>query len=326
MIKKKEDKSITHHMVQYGVWPNCVNECKFCLRAERTYYTKDKQIDILRTIRKNIDIVDWKDKFSAGISLLGGELYFITDKDLQKEFMLLIDDIIKKVLKVSPNPYVKYSTVTNGMYNPKFLYKVIDKIRKEVGIDKVDVNFSYDIKYRYPNEKMRKLALKNINAFHKRYNYKVNVQMILTQYLIDMWKNGEFDYNEFIKENIPGNHLTFLYPHPIRTEYPLKDFFFKRNDFLSFVRYLKEANTEGYLSFIFSTFNSARFKYTGLRDRNEDKIADNPNLKPVLSDGKEIVNKKCNHSTLYQCYSDSDKCMLCDIINLIDEEGYLKDY
>lgn len=320
----KDENKRQHHMVQYGVWPNCVNECKFCLRAERTYYSKEKQLEILQTIRKNLDYVDWENKFDAGISLLGGELYYLTDKDLQNAFMELIDDIINKVLKPSKNLDIKYSTVTNGMYNPKFLFRVVDKLVEEVGIQHIDVNFSYDFKYRYTNEKVRKLVLKNINAFHKRYNYKVNVQMILTQFVIDMWKRGEFDYNEFIKNNIPGNHLTFLYPHPIRTDIPLDDFFFKRHDFIEFVEYLKNTNLEGYLSFIFSTWNSAKFKYTGLRDRKEDKISAEVFLAPVLSDGKEIINKSCGHSELYKCYSDSDRCMLCDIMNVIDEEGYLR--
>ena len=123
------------NMVQYSVWSNCCNNCDFCLRRERIPYSREKQLLSLRSIRKNLDYVDWQDKFSDGISLLGGELYYIEDKELQDEFLLLIDDIIEKVLKASPNPNVKYSTVTNGLYNPEFLYKVIDKIVSAVGIN-----------------------------------------------------------------------------------------------------------------------------------------------------------------------------------------------
>ena len=69
--------------------------------------------------------------------------------------MLLIDDIIEKVLKVSSNPECKFSSVTNGIYEPTFLFKVIDKINKAVGMSKVDLNFSYDLKYRYKSEEDR---------------------------------------------------------------------------------------------------------------------------------------------------------------------------
>lgn len=303
-------------MVQYSIWSNCCNNCDFCLRKERIPYSREKQLLTLRRTRKNLDFVDWKDKFSDGISLLGGELYYIEDKELQDEFMLLIDDIIEKVLKVSPNPNVKYSTVTNGIYNPEFLYRVIDRIIDKVGIQAVDLNFSYDMKYRYKNEERRKLVLKNINDFHQRYNYKVGVQMILTQYVIDMWKRGEFDVNKFIDENIPGNTLCFLYPHPIETGLNLTDFNFKRRDLFDFLKYLKEANYFVYVSFMLSTMNSCSYKYTGLKNRTSLDFTE----EPKFTDGKEILTE-CGHSILYRCYTDSDKCLLCDLM-AFDEEVF----
>ena len=304
------------NMVQYSIWSNCCNNCDFCLRKERIPYSREKQLLTLRRTRKNLDFVDWKDKFSDGISLLGGELYYIEDKELQDEFMLLIDDIIEKVLKVSPNPNVKYSTVTNGIYNPEFLYRVVDRIVDKVGIQAVDLNFSYDLKYRYKNEERRKLVLKNINDFHQRYNYKVGVQMILTQYVIDMWKRGEFDVNKFIDENIPGNTLCFLYPHPIETGLNLTDFNFKRRDLFDFLKYLKEANYFVYVSFMLSTMNSCSYKYTGLKNRTSLDFTE----EPKFTDGKEILTE-CGHSILYRCYTDSDKCLLCDLM-AFDEEVF----
>lgn len=297
------------HMVQYGVWSNCCNACKFCLREERIPYTKEQQLLSLEKIKKNLDYIDWKNKFNYGISLLGGELYYITDKEVQNSFLELIDMIIEKILKISNNHDCKYSTVTNGLYNPEFLYKVIDKIVDAVGIEKVDINFSYDLKYRFKNEEDRLLVLKNINDFHKRYNYCVGVQMILTQYVIDFWKESKFDVNEFMEKEIPGNQLCFLYPHPIHSGFVLDDFNFKRSDFLQFMQYLKCANYNIYWSFIQSTKNSCSFKYTGLKDR----IMSNYDQKPLLSDGKELINEKCGHSILYKCYADCDKCVLCDL-------------
>lgn len=306
------------NMVQYGVWSNCCNACDFCLREERIPYPKSQQLLWLDRIKENIGMIDWENDFSYGISLLGGELYYITDEELQQSFLELIDVIIEKVLKVSKNPSCKYSTVTNGLYNPTFLYKVIDKIVESVGIEKVDLNFSYDLKYRFKNEQARLQCLNNINDFHKRYDYDVGVQMILTQYVIDEWKRGNFDVNKFNEEVIPGNHLTFLYPHPIRTGINLKDFNFKRRDFLQFIQYLKSECYFTYYSFLQSTKNSCTFKYTGLRDRGRKDALE----MPKLSDGKEIINEDCGHSVLYKCYADSDKCVLCDL-NEFDKEVYL---
>lgn len=306
------------NMVQYAVWSNCCNACEFCLRAERIPYSKAKQLFMLDAIKENIGYIDWKNKFSYGISLLGGELYYITDEELQKSFLELIDVIIEKVLKVSENPHCRYSTVTNGLYDPAFLYQVIDKIVNEVGIEKVDLNFSYDLKYRFKDEEDRKKCLKNINDFHNRYNYKTGVQMILTQFVINEWKEKRFDVNEFMEKEIPGNYLTFLYPHPIMTGIKLNDFNFNRKDFLKFMQYLKTECYPIYYSFLQSTKNSCTFKYTGLKDR----AVDDATQAPELTDGKEIINEKCDHSVLYTCYADCDKCVLCDLNNL-DKEVYL---
>ena len=306
------------NMVQYGVWSNCCNACDFCLRKERIPYSREKQLFWVNNIKKNIEYVDWKNKFSYGISLLGGELYYITDKELQESFLELIDVIIEKVLKVSENPECRYSTVTNGLYEPTFLYKVIDKIVDAVGIEKVDINFSYDLKYRFKSEEDRLKVLKNINDFHNRYNYCVGVQMILTQYLINMWKEGKFDVNEFMEKEIPGNQLSLLYPHPTQAGKVLDDFFFNRKDFLQFIRYLKSECPSVYTSFMLSTKNSCSFKYTGLVNKLHPDVTE----QPVLADGKEILNDKCGHSSLYTCYSDCDKCVLCDLKHL-DEEVYI---
>lgn len=300
--------------VQYGLFPNCCNNCDFCLREERRPYTKTKQLFWLDKIKENIKTLDWKNEYDFGISLLGGELYYIIDKDVQESFLDLIDVIIEYVLKVSPNPNCRYSTVTNGIYDPTFLYKVIDKIKDAVGIEKVDINFSYDLKYRFHNEEARLQCLKNINDFHKRYNYKLGVQMILTQYVINEWRAGRFKVSKWIEENIPDNMICFLYPHPIRTGKVLEDFQFNRKDLFDFLADLKEDSYETYVSFLLSCWNSCKFKHTGLKDRESRNV--DVEAHPVLSDGKELINPTCGHSTLYQCYADSDKCMLCDLITI----------
>lgn len=301
-------------MVQYGVWPNCCNNCDFCLRANRNNLDKDEQIRILRFICKNIKHIDWRNNFSGGISLLGGELYNIEDSDIQSEFLILIDTIVNEILLPNKERGIisKYSTVTNGLYQPNFLYKVIDRIVNLVGISSIDVNFSYDLKYRYKTKEAENLVLKNINDFHYRYNYSVGVQMILTQYVMDFIKNGVFSLNQFLENVIPGNNFCFLYPHKIQTGKILKDFFFSRKDFLYFIKKLEVEMPIVFNNFIYSTKHSALFKYTGyhIRTNLDEK------QQPVLCDDKEIINQQCKHSILYKCYSDCNKCMLCDLENM----------
>lgn len=303
-----EDRS---YMVQYGIWPNCCNACDFCLRLNRETLDKAGMIEMVRNVRENMKYIDWKGKFSAGISILGGELYFVRDWDVQEEVMRLIDDIIDKVLLVSPNPDVKFSTVTNGLYDPGFLFRVVDRIRDRAGMKCVDVNFSYDLKYRFRSKEDEELCLENINRFIKRYDYRLGVQMILTQYVIDMVREGKWDVGEFMEKKIPGGQVCFLYPHPVHTGKVLKDFNFRRKDLIWFLGKLKNENPEIFESFLRSTDNSGTFKYTGYRYKTKDATQE-----PVLSDGKEEINPKCGHSVLYQCYSDSDRCLNCDVLRM----------
>lgn len=302
-------------MVQYSVWSNCCNACDFCLRKERIPYTKKKQLSMIHFIQENIKSLDWVHDFPSGISLLGGELYYITDKELQEAFLSLVDTIIEYVLLPLKSEHSMFSSVTNGIYDPSFLYKVVDKIVNSVGIEHLDLNFSYDLKYRYHSEDKRLLVLKNINDFTSRYNYKTGVQMILTQYVIDKIRTNEFNIPSFLEKDIPNCNFAFLYPHPIATKKKINDFFFTRKDLLWVVMKLKEIAPSVYYSFIYSTKNSATFKQTGLKERDMRKHI-NLNQTPVLSDGKEELNPECGHSTLYQCYSDSNKCMLCDLMKL----------
>ena len=297
-----------HFMLQYSLWPNCNNNCKFCLRKNRDVWSKERLFQEIKYVQQNLDYIDWKDKFADGISLLGGEIYFITDKKLQEAYLELIDNIIDKVLMVSSSPNCRYSTVTNGMYDPSFLFSVVDRIKSRMGnLDKVDINFSYDIKYRYPTEEKRALALKNIQLFRDRYDYKVGVQTILTQYLIDDILNNKFDFRHFIEEDLKGCNFCFLYPHPINSGFTLDDFFFTRDSFLKFCLYLKHNFPQIWYNVYSSTYMSGIYKYTGLRDKTGDITQ-----QPVLSDGKEEITE-CGHSVLYRCYSDSDECMLCDL-------------
>ena len=303
-------------MVQYDLWNNCSNSCDFCLIYRKRILNNEQMIERIDQIIDNINYVGdrWTTQFSDGISLLGGEVYFITDLNVQEKLMKLIDHIIDKILL--PNKVLghicKYSTVTNGIYQPDLLFRMIDRIVEKVGIEFVDVNFSYDLKYRFHTEESRLLCLENMRKFSERYNYRIGAQMVVTEYLIDMINNKEFDIGEFQNKIVPNSIVEFLYPHEVHTGKVLDDFQFSRDKFLRFLIWLKANYYENFINYCDSINNSSIFKYTGLYINADWSIE----IEPKLSDGKEIINPNCNHSVLYQCYKDSDKCILCDILKI----------
>lgn len=303
-------------MVQYDLWNNCSNSCDFCLIYRKRILNNEQMIERIDQIIDNINYVGdrWTTQFSDGISLLGGEVYFITDLKVQEKLMELIDHIINKILL--PNKVLghicKYSTVTNGIYQPDLLFRMIDRIVEKVGIEFVDVNFSYDLKYRFHTEEFRLLCLENMRKFSERYNYRIGAQMVVTEYLIDMINNKEFDIGEFQNKIVPNSIVEFLYPHEVHTGKVLDDFQFPRDKFLRFLIWLKANYYENFINYCDSINNSSIFKYTGLYINADWSME----IEPKLSDGKEIINPNCNHSVLYQCYKDSDKCILCDILKI----------
>lgn len=309
-------------MCQAGIFNNCNGTCEFCLIKDDKFYSLEEIYTEIDRTKENIKFIatqedNWTTKFADGISLLGGELYYIHDEKYKEKFLELIDLIIDEILLKSPSNRCRYSTVSNGFYDPEWLlFPVIDRIVERAGIQYVDMNFSYDLMYRFKNEAHEKRVKDTINAFHDRYNYRAGVQMILTQNVINKMVNEGWRPKKFIDENFPGCKLAFLYPHPIyrgnnytgAKNLPL--FNFDRKSFFKAMSILKNEEPFTYDAFVASTKNSAVFKYTMLYVKKE---AGYSTQAPILSDGKEVINPKCGHSVLYQCYSDTDRCMLCDL-------------
>ena len=309
-------------MCQCGLFNNCNGSCKFCLIKDKGKLSmKEIYVEEERTI-ENIKFIatqerNWTNFFSDGISILGGEVYYIQDEHYKELFLKIVDTIIEYVLKVSPSPRCRFSTVTNGNYDPNnLLFPVVDRLQEAVGLGKLDINFSYDFKYRFATPEQEQRVRNTINAFRQRYEYCAGIQMILTQDVINKYLYEGWRPRKWIEENLPGNQLAFLYPHPIHrgNDYSgaknLEGFNFTRESLFKFLRVLKVEDPVIYEAFVSSCRNSAVFKYTMLYDKGDSGTAQQD---PRLSDGKEIINSKCGHSTLYQCYSDTDKCMMCDL-------------
>lgn len=301
--------------VQYGVWSNCNNNCKFCLRKHRIPLTKEQIIHRLNMIEKNIYLVDWN-TYECGISLLGGELFFIDDKDIQEKFKHLLKSVVEHVFPKGFDQ--KVSFVTNGIYSPEFLFECIDIVTDCAKYpNRLDLNFSYDLEHRYKDESDRLLVLNNITLLHEKYNHKIQaaVQMICTENLANKILNNDWVPSHFCKQY--GCKFSLLYPHDPQTGYVLDGFFLKRKTFLRLLTYLQETDHQLFYNFTRSIANSASFKYTGLANTSMDLMSDYSSLNPELSDGKDDINDVCGHSMLYKSYNDSTECLLCDL-HIID--------
>lgn len=307
-------------MVQYGLWPNCTNNCDFCLLSDRIYKSEQERLYMLDAVKENFKYIDWKDKFSNGISLLGGEIFYTDSEKVKESFLDLIRLIIDYIFVQSKESVL--SIVSNGIYDSKILLEpTLDIFKEKQALNRMVLNFSWDIKGRFHSEESLQFMIRNTNLVYDKYGIIPCVQTCLTQNLIDLHLNNEFNIFDYQKEHFPNTILTFLYPHKINTGKEVSDFFFTRSSLFKFIRWLKEnEHTDTLYSFINSTINSSQFKYTGLFYRsdilnNDEDKQEELEQAPTL-ERKQILTE-CGHSNLYRCYSDCDKCMLCDLLKVI---------
>ena len=128
-------------MVQYGLWPNCTNQCDFCLLEDRVYKPEDARLRVLAAVKENIKTIDWKDKFSNGISLLGGEIFYTDSEKVKTSFLDLINQIVDDIFTKSNVAMI--SVVSNGIYDPDVLLRpTLDLLKKRNVIDRINLNFS----------------------------------------------------------------------------------------------------------------------------------------------------------------------------------------
>lgn len=307
-------------MVQYGLWPNCTNHCDFCLLEDKEYKSEAVRLSMLSSVKENIKSLDWNNTFSHGVSLLGGEIYYTDSLAVKESFLDLIELIINHIL--IPNKKAVYSTVTNGIYDSCILLEpTLDLFKKYNILHQVDLNFSWDLKYRFHSKESENQMISNTNMVYIKYGLTPTVQTCLTQYLIDAHLNNTFNLFKYQAQYFPNTNLAFLYPHKINTGKILDDFFFSRVSLFKFIKYLK-AHGQNHLiqCLIQSVINSSQFKHTGLKKRDSIVMGKKPKVKevyqkPTLEDKQNLL--PCGHSDMYQCYTDSDKCLLCDLLEVI---------
>ena len=117
-------------ILQYLLWTNCNNACKFCIRGDKSdAYSKIE--DMLASIEKaksNILSQDWS-SYKGGISIIGGELYYVEDRRLQLALLDLMHTATDVILKKNDSTCIVL--ITNLIYDDSFLKEVLHQFEKE---------------------------------------------------------------------------------------------------------------------------------------------------------------------------------------------------
>lgn len=280
--------------IQYRIWNDCINNCSFCYLGKPVVTPledKKNNLKLFNDFTKNNKI----DK----LGIIGGEYFEGQLLNCEEEWVDLINTINSQNVR---QLYIT-ATLINKQY---FLYETLERIQVPYMICT-----SYDTKGRFHTQEKKESWLKNINELHDK-GVNVFCTCVPTQELLDNEFFKELPHwlgfnlcsphmsLEWIKEHSEDYHINFIKDNNL---FNLP----KRDDFLKWiVNYPK----------IIINYLDLQYNHSNIVYHIENKQIV-PEVTGRLEPGHWWLNKKCGHPIVSQCYIDSDKCMMCDLQELI---------
>jgi hypothetical protein len=287
-------------ILQFELWLDCPNNCTFCAIREFKSQRFNK-LDLIHTALEKLDEIDFKDY--DDFVLIGGEL--ITEEiegKIKEDFLVLIN----KVINILKEDKIKKFYLVSSFLNKNSVIKEILELFKTNGLlNRLGMNTSWDYQYRF-NDKNKDIWNDNISLI-KSYGCELHYETILTDSLIGAVLDNEPEAINYItKENLDLIRPSGSYT---KSNKNLKGFFPTRSNFFKFLTKIKKLNYKLYES-IFDLKKRAATIYTIPFNCITHRL--NSLYIEELNDELNI----CGHDKLYsECYADSDKCIICDILH-----------
>lgn len=318
---------------QYELWQTCNNNCLFCFNKKNVgFLNPEQQIAALNYVIKDLDTVVMQHK-DLSIELIGGDFFQgqLSTPEVRELFFVLIKKLRALADAGSLKQVCIFVTLTIG--DQADLYKTIDMLTTP-NLE-LWVSTSYDTYGRFITPERLNTWNLNMLKISSYTNLHINTTSILTSDFVTKVLAGELDLAEFQDKY----RTTLFFKHPLimlseealsqpnadpRALY-LKEkarilktmpwFLPKRCDVLKFMVYLQEL---GILD-----------RLMGLEYRADDldaKFIDQGHFVKTLRDKENNIESAgeaknpCGHVLTYMCYADSDKCLLCDRENILNEE------
>lgn len=295
--------------LQFNLWNNCNNGCKFCYNNKLNFSSRDDMISDLKFISK--ELIELDDIYTE-VGIIGGEFFDtqIKDYDINKYFYQMTKNI-SKLSKLH-----KFYVATSLIYKiDDLLIPYLNYLKKLKLLEKTLLCTSFDLKYRFKTQSDKYLWESNIIKLHNLYpELKIHVEIIMSGFLIDAIESGNFDLVEFSKKlNV---HIDYIEPsccQGLSKENMislLPDFFPTRSQFLKFLKIYIIDKQLIKLDDLFNIYLRADVSYYRLSDKSW-KIVNNKWI-----DGVRRVDLNGNNYTV-KSYKDSNLSMIDDIEELI---------
>ena len=313
--------------LQFELWQDCDNGCKWCYLKEHRILTTDEQkIHNIQEVINDINSDSLKD-FNA-IGLIGGEFFQgqLSDPEVKKEFLNMIEVINQKLISNEIQEFwLTASLIKPNQLDLVDVLKIFD-FNNFKNNQRVILCTSYDSMGRFHTEAAEQTWFNNLEAIAVFFpDITLHTQTILTQDLIEKTIQNEHIFDKILEYSM----LDFKIPNYFRDKelaingikdyrgllhnnlhrFPEKFFIEDRKIFLQFLPiYIKIFGKDKLKNLI----NYPSLRSHTLKIFSEDYTLSN------RWDYEENRYLPCGHLLDGQCYIDSDKCMYCDIERFIE--------
>ena len=306
--------------IQYELWRECNCNCTYCTLGFDNHKT-DNELK-LQSMQTAIDeMKNFEPNEHQTVGFIGGEFFQgqLNTPEIKSKFM----ELIKVANDLLNNHIVKDLWLNASLLigNQKDLYEAIDLIDDKT---KLWILTSYDSIGRFHTPKMLETWQYHMKNIHNLYpEIKLNTTSILTGDFIEKYLNDNIDIKEFkatyhtnlfLKTTVKPGHLSHLSKQEINNK--IGNFFPTQERFQEFLFtfYMREGAEEYHNLFSNDLrADEVRKNYNIDTKRNIKFIRDKQTLEETIDlIDEHIDNLSCGHSTIYQCYIDSDDCCICN--------------
>ena len=319
------------NQLQYELWRECNSHCTYCTLGNDNNFTAEKlKLEAMQTAINEIKTL--KPGLHDALGFIGGEFFQgqLNTQQVKNKFMELMK-VSKDALK---NKIVNQVWINASLLigNQKDLYEALDIFEH---LDGVWVLTSYDSFGRFHSQKMLENWEFHLKKIHEEYpEIRTNITTILTGDFVKKYISHEIDLQLFcdkykstlyLKSPVLPAHLMNFSKQEINNR--IGYFFPKRKDFLTFLlSFLNREGKESYenlMSMELKAYEVRKNENSEIGERNLKFIRDKDTLREffINETGEEVEEPdvcKKGHANIYQSYCDSDGCMLCDKLNILN--------
>lgn len=323
MKNYKEKKTL-----QFELWQECNNKCKFCFLGTENRFTADdiKIASLKKTIEKISDESIFKE-YNC-LAFIGGEFYQgqLQNPEVKKWFYKLMDKSADLLNRGVIEEFWTSATLTIGKQED--LYNCLEKFNDK---SKVWVLTSWDAYGRFHTPKMLETWEYHMKHLKERFpDIKLNTTIVLTGIVMEKYLSGEIPsfeqfcekYNTslFFKQPAPffdlkgdnKNAPTYLRIGKEKSKAIIPNFFPTRALTLRFYQKFKENETENMWTRLFNVAYRADILERHFNDTSTATCERNKNIETSKNYELGVPIMSCGHTCNFAAYIDSDKCWICD--------------